>query len=289
MNGDYNKLVILFECIINDFKVVQIEVDPKDDPAKIFQTINGTGRALDEFDLLRNNLFLRARTGEKRDDFYTKYWYQFEEDLKFWHRPGVMDDFLAKFLRIKRGKDFDDQLSLFDQYQTYQGKLADKLNLNETNLQLVEHEFRELKRCATIYQIHDPSSNLKISRKIKSRMEFYDEFNMANTLARFRWYITTEFGVSTDGLIRVFKLLESYVRKMLCTHSAEPLEEVNELLLDLIDSEQSFSLAYLIYRLSKDWPKNQRVKTNLNQLPKMRRTRKRKAKSSSIHVWKFPG
>ena len=283
VNKDYDKLVILFECIINDFKVVQIEIDSEDDPAKIFQTINGTGRDLDEFDLLRNNLFLRARAGEKKDSFYTQYWQQFEVDLSFWRQPGVMDDFLEKFLRVKRGQDFEDQLNLFDQYQAYQENLADELNPNEKDLQLVEHEFRELKRYADIYQdIHDSSSDFNINPEIKSRVKFYEEFNIADTVELFILYITSELGLSGSKHAKVFDLFESYVvRRMLFTDSTDPLEEVKRVFLSVIGREPSFSLVDLIYRLSKKWPANQKIETNLNRLPQTKRNRK---KSSSDYM-----
>ena len=70
---DHHKQEILLdtlvETILKDFVMVQITVDSDDDPEKIFQTINGTGRALNDFDLLRNDLFLRAGTGTKKRGF----------------------------------------------------------------------------------------------------------------------------------------------------------------------------------------------------------------------------
>ena len=285
VTNDYDKLHNLFLSILNDFRVIHIMVSSDDEPEKIFQTINGTGRALNQFDLLRNNLFLRAGTGKTRDDFYIQYWYQFEEDLKFWRQPRAVDNFLKDFLRVKLGKDFDGQLNLFDLYQTYHRKLSEKLNPNETDFQLVEYEFRDLSRYAKVYRkIHDPNSN----SEIRSRMEFYDEFNTADQLKPFILYITSEFGLSDSEQIQVFDLLESYaVRKMLRTLSTEPLEEVNELLLDVIDKEKSFSLVNLVYRLSeKMWPTNQQVEGDLGRLPT---TKGRRKTSKSSHMRRFGG
>ena len=280
VDGNYDRLDNLFFSILNDFKVIQIMVDPDDEPEKIFQTINGTGQALDEFDLLRNNLFLRARTGEKRDDFYTKYWHQFEEDLRFWRRPEV-DNFLANFLRVKLGKDFNDQLNLFDQYQDYYKNLQENLNADGADLKLVEHEFRDLKRYADVYQEMNKPASL-IARRIK----FYDEFNIIDELKLFILYITNELGLSGCQLTRIFDLFESYImRGMLSTRSVDPLEEVKRVFLDIIDRKQSFSLVKFV--LSKEWPTNQKVKSALEQhLPK---TEEKRKTSKSDLMQKFGG
>ena len=280
--GNYNKLYNLFLSILNDFTVVEIIVGSDDEPEKIFQTINGTGQALDQFDLLRNNLFLRARTVEKRDDFYTQYWQQFEEDFDFWRQPGVVDNFLANFLRVKLGKDFKDQLNLlFDQYQDYYKNLPENLNTDGADLELVEHEFRDLKRYADVYQEMNKPASL-IARRIK----FYDEFNIIDELKLFILYITNELGLSGCQLTRIFDLFESYViRGMLSTRSVDPLEEVKRVFLDVIDRKQSFSLVKFV--LSKEWPTNRKVKSALeSELPKAEE--KRKAKKSDL-MQKFGG
>ena len=75
----YEKLTCLFESIVDDFKVVRIILDdPKDEAEKIFESINGRGRALRDFDHLRNNLFLRA--GDERSELYNTYWRHFDKE-----------------------------------------------------------------------------------------------------------------------------------------------------------------------------------------------------------------
>ena len=53
--GDSEKISGLLSAVINDFVVVQIDLDSSDRPEKIFESINASGRNLSEFDLLRNN------------------------------------------------------------------------------------------------------------------------------------------------------------------------------------------------------------------------------------------
>ena len=43
---------------------MQILIDTDDEPEMIFESLNGRGKSLLQFDLLRNNLFLRTRISE---------------------------------------------------------------------------------------------------------------------------------------------------------------------------------------------------------------------------------
>ena len=193
---NYNKLNTLFECIIDDFKVVQIKIDPGEEPEKIFQTINGTGRDLDEFDLLRNNLFLRAGTGD-RDRLYHNYWRPFEE-TDFWRKDGVRDTFLRNFLKAKLGHRFDGQKkNLFDLYQEYRKDLEEKG-------QGVKDEFSKLKWYSEFYQ----------SLETGTKMRFYKALNVKR-LAPFILFISGPER-SENEFSLISRILESYtVRHLL--------------------------------------------------------------------------
>ena len=148
-NFDYTKLSHLYDSIVKDFKIIKIIANS--DYAKIFKSINGTGRHLAQFDLLRNDLFLRSE-GIDRDELYTNYWQHFEEDPNWRkNKNKVLDDFLENFLKIKLGTDFDEEFSLFDLYELYCQKLTKELNCTETDPQLVKHEFYDLKRYSNVY------------------------------------------------------------------------------------------------------------------------------------------
>lgn len=272
---DHHKLEILLdtliETILKDFVMVQIMVDSDDEPEKIFQTINGTGQALNNFDLLRNDLFLRAGTGTKREDLYKKHWQQFDEH-DFWRREEgkVTDQFLRDFLKVKLGADFNEhfneQQKLFDQYQIYCEKLSEKADLIEYE-NLVEYEFEELSRYAEVYQkMHDPNSD-----DIGQRMGFYTELKSELKLAfrslkPFVLYITNELGLSPSELKQVFDLLESYaVRWILCT-GLPPNPKTNKLLLDLLNRKKSFNFLDLWYSLAKEYKSNKAIDSTLEQL-----------------------
>ncbi|MYA54941.1 DUF262 domain-containing protein [Candidatus Poribacteria bacterium] len=61
VKGDQEKALSLFRSILHYFGFVQILIDGSDKPEKIFESLNARGKNLLQFDLLRNDLFLRAR------------------------------------------------------------------------------------------------------------------------------------------------------------------------------------------------------------------------------------
>ena len=120
--SDQQRMFALYTSISQDFGVVKIEIDSKDDESeKIFASLNTTGKLLREFDHLRNNLFLRARTSEDDEDsetlrksLYRDHWSHFEIDDDYW--KNRTNDFLRVFLKAKLGPDrtWDYQVTVSD-------------------------------------------------------------------------------------------------------------------------------------------------------------------------------
>ena len=262
---DYDKLDKLFNAIIEDFYVVEIMVDENEDPEQIFQTINGTGQALNDFDLLRNNLFLRAGTGTNRDELYKNHWKNFDQQSFWRERQGkVRDDFLRDFLKAKLGEHFVREgrgHKLFDQYQRYYKGLPEKSNL-------VEYEFDELRKYAKVYQeIH--LNSVPLGQRMDFYKKFNNEFNLRlQLLSSFVLYITNELGMSGPERDQVFDLLESYaIRWILCDSTGSaPAGEINSLFLNILDKQKSFNLLKLWQLLSNEFRADREVNSMLTQL-----------------------
>ena len=68
---------------LSGFQIVVIQLDPNDDAQEIFASLNGLGKPLSPFDLIRNDVFHRARkTGENDQKLFDERWKPFEEP--FW-------------------------------------------------------------------------------------------------------------------------------------------------------------------------------------------------------------
>jgi uncharacterized protein DUF1524/uncharacterized protein DUF262 len=68
---------------LSGFQIVVIQLDPPDDAQEIFASLNGLGKPLSPFDLIRNDVFHRARkTGEDDQKLFDERWKLFEQP--FW-------------------------------------------------------------------------------------------------------------------------------------------------------------------------------------------------------------
>ena len=146
VNRDRKKMLALFHSILNDFSFVQILLDSGDEPEKIFESLNARAKSLLQFDLLRNNLFLRARIESDRNRLYRDYWQHFESP--YWEnevtvaqkRIALSELFLEHFLRAKLGEEKVTPL-----FSVYRKKAS-------AGTEGVEYELSELKRYSDVYQ-----------------------------------------------------------------------------------------------------------------------------------------
>ena len=258
---NYDKIRRLLSSIKSDFVVVQITLDSSDQPEKIFESLNATGRMLSEFDYLRNNLFLRAgQFGiDERDKLYDTYWH-FEDDSQYWDDPRL-NSFFRAFLMAKWGLNCFDKknaskknASAFELYQQYRHKLTDE--------QGIEYEFEQLSTYAKSYQeMNDPVS------RMGSRMLFYDDLQIRSLLP-FVLHLKHEAQVSEDNLELVCDILESYlVRRMVCYgygHNEEDkhaYSEIGAFFIELVEGSK-FDVKDLVQFLD-GWPDNNRVSDGL--------------------------
>ena len=118
-------------------------IDSADEPEKIFESLNARGKRLLQFDLLRNNLFLRAH--QHRDHLYREYWDHFESP--YWdpeEKSGASSEmFLQHFLMAKLGEE-----RVKPEFNIYQRQYLSKIE--DTNT--IEDEFSELQRYSQVYQ-----------------------------------------------------------------------------------------------------------------------------------------
>ncbi|MDE0398949.1 MAG: DUF262 domain-containing protein [Candidatus Poribacteria bacterium] len=230
-----SKMRDLVSSIKSDFKLIHITLGSSDQPEKIFESLNATGRMLSEFDYLRNHLFLRAgNLGKARDSgdsyndiFYDKYWI-FESDSRYWN-VNRQDLFFRGFLIAKLGPECleSENVKPFEAYRQYSKTLTDG----------IEHEFRQLRDYAQSYKELEytiPVSNDSDSRKLGNRMRFYDALNIPR-LDSFILFLRHSHGLKDIELRAICDILESYiVRRMLCCDDTNSCAVINNLFSEAI-------------------------------------------------------
>ena len=252
----------MFLCIKNHFRFVQILIDEDDTPEKIFESLN-RGAILFQFDLLRNNLFLRAR--QDRDYLYEEYWAHFEDpywgDTEETESGTISYIFLQHFLMAKLRTE-----SVKPEFFTYERKYLPKLK--EQGNTKIEDEFSDLKHYSGVYrQITDCEED----SVLENRMRFYQTFKLT-TLHPFVLYLTCEIGLKGRQLNRVLHILESYtIRRMLCYRGTTGLKNFNKFFASLIRRlDDNFSLDNFIEYLSEEasatnrYPKDSDIEPTLH-------------------------
>lgn len=278
VTGDQKRMIHLLTTFLADFSVVQLLLKADDEASKIFESLNGRGIALAQFDHLRNNVFLRA--GSARNDLYNRYWNHFNTE-PYWFSDEVADKFLLSFLKAKLGEDFDSQSSPFDLYQRiYLKKLWKSRKKDETDDDLVEREFRELERYSRVYaEVTDCDQ--------KNSLWFYKflatEFGITSwhPLILFLKSEKAELGISDKDLELIFRTLESYiVWCILCygpkSISGEKSPVMGENgLISIIREKNSFHVRDIVTHLTDfseyKWPTGKKVTKVLGQAGEKKR------------------
>lgn len=176
------KLDSIWRALVEEFKVVEINLEEGDDAQVIFETLNERGEPLLAADLIRNNIFHRAdAAGEKADHLFSTHWKSFEDP--FWsmeekqgrYKKPRIEFFLANFIsgqiagEVNLGK-------LFSEYKAF---LKPSKSSKRSRFLSVTEEIKELVRASVIYRdLIERSSNSAL----------------ANFAARlYPWDVTTVF------------------------------------------------------------------------------------------------
>ncbi len=258
------KILTLRNVFLDSFRVVELPLNPTDEGAKIFEALNGRGRALSQFDHLRNNVFLRAGTAKKRKDLYTHYWEHFNE--KDWQSDEVVDPFLENFLKAKLGQDFDNQLPQFDLYQrVYRKQLREKLKLDEDSPKLVEREFKELKWYSDVYAeiINcDQGNSVWFYQLLETTFKITGWLPLILLLKSEK----EELRLSDGTLELVLRSLESYIIRCMLYGPKSNLTEPVDGLISLIKDRNNFSIRNIVEHLQERWPTDKQVRGVLGKV-----------------------
>ena len=265
--NDEEKVLSLYHSVLDDFGLVDILIEKNDEPEVIFESLNARRKSLLEFDLLRNNIFLRT-PDDDRDTLYEKYWKHFETE--YWekevgkNKPALSELFLQHFLMAKLGEHNVSPL-----FRTYQRRYQVSLSENQD----IEHELAELHRYSEKYRIIidcDEESD------IGSLMRFYKIFDITS-LHPFVLYLLNDSGLDNsknkDDILLTFQILESYtIRRMLCTSQGHKNYNkfFSAIIKALVSNQGKFSVRWFARVLSRQapdtykWPNNDDVKASLS-------------------------
>ena len=228
------QMIELIYAILHNFEVAQILPTAGSDPERVFESVNARGKTINEFDHLRNNIFLKARVSaedntsaeDQVQGLYNTYWQHFEDP--YWtERLGpdeeeilLSERFVKHFLMAKLGRDSIPHRDVFNVYEReYRASLPEN--------QGIELEFHELEKYSKVYRVmldckydSETCREFHSTRRMKllaQRMEFYKALNITS-MYPFTLYIINELKIEYKDLEKIFDILESYtIRRLLAS------------------------------------------------------------------------
>lgn len=199
----------LLEGFLSGFQIVVIQLDENDDAQEIFATLNGLGKPLAPFDLIRNSVFHRARQlGEDDETLFDGRWKIFEKP--FWSdevRQGRLkraraDHLIAHTVVAETAKDVNIG-KIATEYQHYARDRAFPTVAEELDV-LINHA----KNYRLIEEAKDGTTVSRIANVLRT-------WDLSTFHPFVLWVLSYVFDENEQQ--RILELLESYlIRRELC-------------------------------------------------------------------------
>lgn len=237
-------------------RLVIVDVSLKqgqDDPQMIFESMNSTGKALTQADLIRNKV-LMGLDHDRQTQCYEDYWRPMEELFGAENYTAEFDAFIRYYLVIKTKNHRLRRKEVYDEFKAYARPLE------------VEDLLRELKRYAEYFctlAFSTASSPLvaalKDMRELKADVTY--PFFMQTFDAHSR-------GCLTDSdLLEIVRLVESYIwRRAACEIPTNSLRQTFATIgarIDESDYLNSFKFELLSLRSYRHFPSDEEFKKDL--------------------------
>jgi len=233
-------LKAVYDAFLKLMEVVTIDLDEKDNPQVIFESLNYLGEPLLPSDLIRNFVFLEAnRKGASVEELYERYWYDFDRPEKtgqsgFWkieehqgrlNRPRL-DLFVFHYLTYLTGKELL-ITRLYKEFQSWWKKEPGRV---------VEDELSKMSEYSKLFaRFYSPGGNTRLG-VFFSRLQ---SMEMSTVYPLLLYLLSDEVKLSQDELNGMAVDLESYlVRRLVCNLTSK---NYNKMFLDVLIKLRSSS------------------------------------------------
>ncbi|MCY4382097.1 MAG: DUF262 domain-containing protein [Nitrospinae bacterium] len=202
-------LEALLDGFLSGFQVVLIQLDQNDDAQEIFASLNGLGKPLSPFDLIRNDVFHRAqKTREDAQKLFDERWKVFEQ--RFWSKE-------VKQGRLKRAR-ADHLIAHAVVAETARevnvGKVATEYQhyARERAFPTIAEELDLLREHAATYRAMEDRDESAVFAKLAKVLQIWD----MSTFHPLVLWINAQ-PLEEQDKTRLFSVVESYiVRREIC-------------------------------------------------------------------------
>lgn len=224
-----NRIDALVEALSHHLELVMIELEERDDPQAIFESLNGLGEPLLPSDLIRNFIFQQAVMARlSADDLYDEHWKHFDS-ADFWQveeRQGRLkrrrfDLFIFHYLVKETERD----LNIGQLYQDFKDWWY-------SSARDVTLELMALERQSEIYRTFLEPERSDSAQLFLERLKVIDTSTIYPVLL---YLLDNQRAVPVHEVRRTLTIVESYlVRRMVCGLTQKNYNRVFLLLLKLV-------------------------------------------------------
>ena len=270
---------------INSLIYVDIALENgKDDPQRIFESLNSTGLDLSQADLIRN-FILMDLDKETQNRIYEDYWILMEDNCKTIEKNKYvtkLSDFIRDFLTFKFGKipvkskvfeefktryenkskiELEQEINIIEKYSRLYGNI---LNPSKEQNKSIYEKMIELAENEDLQEIHK-EQNKNISKHLRY-LKILD-YKVINPFLIGIYMDYKENVISEKVFIDILELLQSYLlRRYICK---EKTNELNSTFMNLyykIDKNNYYN-SIEIYLINQKFPNDKDLKENLKINP----------------------
>ncbi|MBZ9779851.1 DUF4268 domain-containing protein [Psychroflexus sp. CAK8W] len=250
-----------FQSILDGLrKLIFVEISlerDKDDPQRIFESLNSTGLDLSQSDLIRNYILMDLPP-KQQDKVYNQIWNPIEENAKdIQKQKSLVSEYIRDYLTLKKKK-IPKKSKVYEEFKKMYQDKDEAYQQELENIKSFSVHYKKLANPQTV-----KNDNIRKELNYISRLEINVAFPFLLQV-----FEDADNGIiSDDILIKILKLIQSYTwRRFIVGLPTNALNKVFMTLYSEIDTEdyyESVVLALYKKRGSGKFPNNQEVKTAL--------------------------
>ena len=253
-----------FEFIRNGIRkliFVEISLDSeKDNPQRIFESLNSTGLDLTQADLIRNYVLMSLSRTEQ-EKIYTAYWDVIEQNTRDHHKnENRISDFIRDYLTLKNKK-IPKKSNVYEVFKMQYPAMS------FSELETVLSDMTSLSKCYGKLLTPSKETDLVISKHLAYIKQLEIDVAYPFLMQVYADYVETK--IDRNSLIAVLELVQSYVmRRFIVGFPSNALNKVFMGLYEKIDQTNYLHSAQksLVERSgAASFPKNREVEAVLKE------------------------
>lgn len=208
-------------------KLIYVEIAlerGKDDPQKIFESLNSTGLDLAQGDLIRNYILmdLDKKTQER---IFESYWIPIEKNCKILGDEKIenlLSDFIRDYLTFKNGK-IPNKQKVFEEFK--------KFTVGKDFIK-IEEILSEIREYSNVYEIII-NPDLEKEKSVRKQLKYLKQLdqNVINPFLLGVYYDYLKGKISRETIINIMEILQNYLWRRYVT--GEPTNALNKIFMGL--------------------------------------------------------